>query len=81
MTMTETLTPRSDALARRLTKRENQVLDLLMRGYTNKQMAAILQISPRTVEEYRYKVIRKHGARNAIELIFKLFATDERKGQ
>jgi len=47
-----------------LTKREREVLDLISRGYSNKQGALRMQISPRTFESHRAEAMRKLGARN-----------------
>ena len=46
----------------RLTARERQVFDALARGSSNKQIAADLDISPRTVEVFRAKVMTKMEA-------------------
>lgn len=43
----------------RLTKRERQVVDLLVQGKINKVIAAELDISPRTVESIRSRCIKK----------------------
>ncbi|SON57800.1 Transcriptional regulatory protein FixJ [Hartmannibacter diazotrophicus] len=60
-----------DALATRLkslTPRERQVLDHLLEGRFNKQIADGLGISMRTVEVHRSRVFEKMGVRNAVEL-------------
>ena len=51
------------------TKRENQVLYLAMEGLPIKQIASRLEISDRTVEKYRTKLMEKTGANNMIEVI------------
>jgi RNA polymerase sigma factor (sigma-70 family) len=55
-------------LVRQLSGREEQVLDLLVKGYTSKEIAQKLGISPKTVDVHRASVIRKMGANNAAEL-------------
>jgi len=55
-----------------LTARESEVLRLICRGATNKEGALQLQISPRTVESHRAKIMRKFGARNAADLLRKV---------
>ena len=62
---TETATRR---LAR-LTPREREVFDALVQGRTNKQIAGDLQISPRTVEIFRAKVMEKVEADSLSALI------------
>lgn len=52
-----------------LTPREKQVLALVVEGFTNKSMARALQISYRTVEIHRGKVMRKLNARSAAEAV------------
>jgi DNA-binding CsgD family transcriptional regulator len=57
---------------RHLTARENEVLRLICSGATNKEGAEQLQISPRTVESHRAKIMQKFGARNAADLLRKV---------
>ncbi|ALK08283.1 response regulator transcription factor [Blastochloris viridis] len=56
----------------RLTARERQVLDLLLEGRLNKQIADELGVSMRTVEVHRARVFEKMGVRNAVELASQL---------
>lgn len=53
----------------RLSPREREVLQGLMAGKRNKDMARDLQLSPRTVELYRSKLMRKMEADNMTHLI------------
>jgi len=52
-----------------LTRREREVLKLISEGYTNKQGALRMGISPRTFESHRAEVMRKLGARNTADLV------------
>ncbi len=52
-----------------LTKREKEVLDLVVIGDSNRVVARELRISPRTVEVHRARVIRKMGATSLAELV------------
>lgn len=52
-----------------LSMRERQVLEGLMAGRSNKEIARDLDISPRTVEIYRAKVMAKMGADSYADLI------------
>jgi DNA-binding CsgD family transcriptional regulator len=54
---------------RPLTKREREVLQLISQGYSNKQGALRMQISPRTFESHRAEAMRKLGARNTADLV------------
>jgi two-component system response regulator FixJ len=52
-----------------LTPRERDVLALLMAGHSNKTMAGDLQLSQRTVELHRARVMEKTGSRSLAQLI------------
>lgn len=52
-----------------LTARERQVFDQLAQGLSNKEIAANLEISPRTVEIFRAKVMTKMEAPNLSALV------------
>jgi two-component system response regulator FixJ len=52
-----------------LTPREREVLELLVAGDPNKVIAYRLQISPRTVEIHRARVMEKMRAKNLPELV------------
>jgi two-component system response regulator FixJ len=52
-----------------LSARQRQVMDLAVKGYSNKEIAQELGISPRTVETYRAWVMEKTGARNLADLV------------
>jgi DNA-binding NarL/FixJ family response regulator len=51
-----------------LTARERQVLAGVARGHTNREMAAQLGISPRTVESHRENLMKKLGVRTVAGL-------------
>ena len=50
-----------------LSTREREVMDLLERGLTDRQIAAALTISVKTVEKHVGSILRKTGARNRTE--------------
>lgn len=52
-----------------LTLREIEVLQLLAKGYTNRQIAEQLSLSPRTVEGHRANLSGKLGLRSRVELV------------
>jgi len=53
----------------RLTARERDVLKLVVRGYSNKEAAKTLQISHRTVEVYRGRVMQKLQMTTLLQLV------------
>jgi two-component system, NarL family, response regulator DevR len=59
--------PASDAIDGLLSSRERDVLRLLAEGMTDREIAAALAISPRTVESHVSSVLRKLGVRNRAE--------------
>jgi DNA-binding CsgD family transcriptional regulator len=61
----------SESSQKPLTKREREVLDLISDGYSNKQGALRMGISPRTFESHRAEAMRKLGARNTADLVRK----------
>ena len=64
-------TARDEARSRlaTLTTRERQVFDALIDGCSNKEIALRLEISPRTVEIFRAKVMTKMQASNLSSLV------------
>ena len=52
-----------------LTAREREVLELLVTGHPNKVVAYRLDISPRTVEIHRARVMDKMKAKSLPELV------------
>ena len=55
-----------------LSPRQVEVMDLVVEGLSNKEIALKLQISPRTVENYRAWVMEKMGASNLADLVRKV---------
>jgi DNA-binding NarL/FixJ family response regulator len=52
-----------------LTPREREVLTMIAGGHTNREVAAALSISQRTVETHRAHIVEKLGARTRAELV------------
>jgi two-component system response regulator FixJ len=53
----------------RLTPRERQVFDFLAEGLQNRDIAAHLVISPRTVEVYKARIMEKLQCRNIADAV------------
>jgi RNA polymerase sigma factor (sigma-70 family) len=53
----------------RLSERERQVMELTVAGKPNRDIAALLEISPRTVEVFKSRMMEKMQARSLPELV------------
>jgi two-component system CheB/CheR fusion protein len=61
-----------------LTQREREVMELVVAGHANKEIAARLRIARRTVENHRAKVMQKMGAASLSELVRLALAAGDR---
>jgi DNA-binding NarL/FixJ family response regulator len=52
-----------------LSPRQRDVFDLLLRGYSNKEIANTLFISPKTVESHRTQIFRVLGVHSIVDLV------------
>ncbi len=57
-----------------LTDREHEVMQAVCDGHANKVIARLLDVSPRTVEIHRSRVLHKLGVQNAQQLVRRLMA-------
>lgn len=64
----------------RLTRREQQVMDLVVKGMANKAIAAELSLSPKTVEVYRANVMAKMEVGSLAELVRSVMRHTGNKG-
>lgn len=53
----------------RLTKREQEILDLITQAFSNKEIAGKLFISDQTVSVHRKNIMRKLGVSNTVSLV------------
>jgi two-component system response regulator DesR len=60
---------KSEQPAPLLSEREREVLDLIARGSTNREIAETLYLSPHTVKEHTSVLYRKLRARNRAEAV------------
>lgn len=51
-----------------LTEREVEIIKLVAQGYTNKEIAETIFVSPRTVDTHRNNILKKLNLHNAVEL-------------
>ena len=68
-------TPETTTRIGNLTPRETDVARLLALGHTNAEIAAVLYLSVRTVEQHRARVFRKLGVRSRAALVQRLDET------
>jgi DNA-binding NarL/FixJ family response regulator len=61
--------PKAEPTGTRLTDREQQVLDLMASGATNREIAGELHLSPHTVKEHTSALYRKLEVRNRAEAV------------
>jgi DNA-binding CsgD family transcriptional regulator len=52
-----------------LSRREIEILGLIIKGYTNGEIAGLLFVSCRTVDTHRQNILAKLGARNTAVLV------------
>lgn len=55
-----------------LTTKEKEIIRLLMEGYSSKQIAARLDVSPRTIHSHRANILGKFNLNNTTQLITKI---------
>jgi DNA-binding NarL/FixJ family response regulator len=58
-----------DADAEKLTPRERQILQLIAQGHSNKEIAALLGLSPNTVSAHRANLMEALGIHKTAELV------------
>lgn len=61
-------TAQPDKLPKRLTSRQREVLQLVAEGHSNKEIAAILEVSTKTVEFHKYNLMQALGIHTTAEL-------------
>jgi DNA-binding NarL/FixJ family response regulator len=54
-----------------LSKREKQILRMVIDGRHNKEIAEALEKSQRTIETHRFNIMKKLGVNNAIDMVNK----------
>ena len=52
-----------------ITARQSQILKRVAKGWTNREIAASLDISVRTVEVHRFNLMRRLNVRNVAQLL------------
>ncbi|MDX1617807.1 MAG: response regulator transcription factor, partial [Balneolaceae bacterium] len=71
--ITDSYLNKSDAgnndLALNITKREREILALIVDGYTSQEIANKLYISPRTVDTHRFNLMQKLDIKNTAGLV------------
>ncbi len=52
-----------------LTRREKQILAMVVDGHTTREMAAKLNLSPRTIDHHRSNLLKKFKMKNSVDLV------------
>jgi DNA-binding NarL/FixJ family response regulator len=68
-TLIKDVLERGSDSAEELTPREEEIVKLVAEAHTTKQIAAILHLSEKTVENHRANAMRKLGMRDRVELV------------
>jgi len=71
--MTTTMYPRFQAKRKLITKRETEVLSLIVDEYTTKEIASQLYISYQTASTHRKNLLAKLDVKNSAGLVRKAF--------
>jgi len=58
-----------ESLLVKLTKREKQVLQMVVKGKTSKQIAETLCLSPRTIDHHRASLLKKFKMKKTVDLV------------
>ena len=61
--------PGENVFNKKLTSRQEQILQLLAEGHPTKEIANLLHISPRTVETHKYNIMQELKLKTTAELI------------
>jgi len=54
-----------------LSKREYEILEYILAGFSSKEISNMLFISKRTVDNHRFNILRKYNCKNTIQLLSK----------
>jgi DNA-binding NarL/FixJ family response regulator len=69
-------TPSVRKMALRLTRRQQELLPMVARGLTNKEIASHLNLSEQTVKNHVHRMLRKIGANDRSEVVAMAFTED-----
>ena len=61
--------PYGEQQIKKFTPRETDIIKLVCKQYTDKEIASLLRLSIRTVESHRENIQEKVGARNSIGVV------------
>lgn len=59
----------ADSSAAELSDRESEVVRLIALGYSNKEIAALLELSVKTIETYKARSMEKLGMRSRVDIV------------
>jgi DNA-binding NarL/FixJ family response regulator len=71
----------NDSVVHKMTRRELDVLDLLLEGRSNREIAEALQIDEVTVKAHLGRMLRKTGSSNRVELTLRALEEKTARGE
>lgn len=67
--LNENTLSKTESTPPRLTRRETEILQLLAKGHSSKQIASLLHLSTKTVDNHRQNMLHKTGSKSSSELV------------
>jgi DNA-binding NarL/FixJ family response regulator len=68
-TKNKTFTSEKEEITEKLTRRETEILGYICKGFTNRELADLCFISPRTAGGHRTRLLEKTGCKNTAQLV------------
>lgn len=60
---------RQEEVSFKMSPREKEIIELIAKGYSNKEIASKLFLSPSTIDSHRRNIMKRFKAKNSVELI------------
>jgi len=65
----ERLIPSAQRMGPRLTRRQQELVPMIARGLTNKEIASHLNLSEQTIKNHIHRILRRVGANDRFEVV------------
>ena len=63
-----------------MSRREQQVMNLVIEGMSNREIAKLLRVTESTVKKYVYEIFNKTGASSRVELVLQSLRSEWSRG-